>query len=129
MHSFRRFAAFLALPLVFQLALAAKAVACIDRQNAAMRAGGSQGGMPGMNMSGAPNSGERHHSRDSNRGPCRNPVGPGDCQPFAPCGSAVDAPAADVLSARLSPAPHIAPLVMLAPASRTTAPEPPPPRS
>ena len=131
MHRLRRFAALLALPLFLQFTLAAKAIACVSRSDVVAQAGQSDTGMasmPGMDMTRNAPSDNGKHSPSPGRNPCTNPFGPGDCQPFAPCGSAVMVPNACVAAPVAWSDSHIDPLVLLAPTSRAQAPEPPPPR-
>ena len=125
MMRLRRFATLVLLPLAFQQALAAKGVVCV-RQTATDSAGAATA-MTGMNMSAAPHKDGAAHR--PTRRPCDKPFGPGDCQPFGACGATVVLPVTssiavgnEILRERF------ASLIVLPPTSRTTAPEPPPPR-
>jgi hypothetical protein len=126
MVRFRRFAALLVLPLVAQLALAAKAIACVRPTTEIAHAGGT---MAGMNMGGAHGSADAtSQQRGSKPSPCDQPTAPGSCQPMAACASgALTANAVGVASVRPSPM-RIEGFVVVEPQSRTQQPEPPPPR-
>jgi hypothetical protein len=127
MPRLRRFAPLLFLPLVFQLALAAKAVACVN-QPASTSAKASTN-MPGMDMSGTQTLRDDVDSQHSRQPPCNRPFGFGDCQPLAGCASGVLAPTQSASNDVAGAAHSVAILIMLAPPSRSTPPELPPPRA
>jgi len=126
MPRLRRFAALLVLPLVLQLALAAKAVACV-RVDVGARADAVSAEMAGMDMSRGPMSHGDSYPDSRHPSPCDNSSGPA-CQPLAPCGSPVMAADTGDLITVAPPTSSALPLVVLAPASRLRAPDPPPPR-
>jgi len=128
----RRFGSLLVLPLAFQLVLAVKAVACVYQpQGGQVMATSAQsnGDMGGMTM---PDAAAPSHSANSNApspSPCDRPFGPANCQPLAACSGAALVP--DDATERVLIAPtheRAVPLHVIAPASRTDGPEPPPPR-
>jgi len=127
MPRLRRFASVLFLPLVFQLALAAKAVACVNQRTPSPASASTN--MADMDMSGTQwqrgDKGPEHPKQP----PCNRPFGSGDCQPLASCASGVLAPTQSATPEVASIAYGIDALVVLAPPSRGTPPELPPPRA
>ena len=123
MPRLRRFASLLILPLAFQQALAANGVVCIRPAPVA----GAATDMAEMNMPATSDkSGDSHRPT---RGPCDKPFAPSNRQPLAVCGGTVVLPVMASIDAGRGIAPaRVASLTVLPPASRTTAPEPPPPR-
>jgi hypothetical protein len=123
----RRFATLLFLPLAFQLALASKAVVCVSQRVSSSATAPSD--MDGMNMSGAQMPGDRSGSQHSRQAPCNRPFGPSDCQPLAACASGAVVPTQFAPCVVESFAHRVDALIVLAPASRGTPPELPPPRA
>ena len=121
----RRFAFLLFAPLIFQLGLAANAVACVSERGSSATAID----MAGMNMPGLQSHGDHHNPARSKHVPCNQPWGPTGCQPLAACAPGAIVP----IQVALHPSAHAAHavdvLVVLAPPSRTTPPELPPPRA
>jgi hypothetical protein len=89
--------------------------------SAADRGSAEMPGMPGMPMRSVPGRPDA---------PCNLPWAPAACQGMVPCGPAALAtpPAPTVAAVAPVPEPAIT-LVVLAPPSRSTTPEPPPPRA
>lgn len=129
MRRLRRFATLLFLPLSVQLMLAAKAVACVAQRSDISVSQASMSSMPGMQMPDASKSTHDSHSPNPKRFPCNRPFGGGDCQPLAACASGALAASCQRISAVDVRQHTVLALVVLAPASRTTPPELPPPRA
>jgi hypothetical protein len=127
MMRLRRFAHLLVLPLGFQLALATRAVVCVGQRVSSAATASSD--MRGMHMSRTQTSSDRSESQHSKQAPCNRPFGPGDCQPLATCASGALASTPSI-PRDFEPVAHgVDVLIVLAPLSRSTQPEPPPPKA
>ena len=119
--------------LAFQLLLVGTGATCVMLDSTApnsARAMPTAGGMSGMEQAAAPSGGgARAPAQQRGDMPCERPMSPAACQAMAPCalafvetGTARDDPMTVVPSG-------VRVLSVLAPLSRTTAPELPPPRA
>lgn len=135
MRRLRRFASVLILPLALQLALSAKAIACVRQQSNVGASGQAMPGMPGMpgmpvtTAQAGQSKNDRSRSDHSKQAPCNGPFGAGECQPLAVCASGAIVPARLSVPAIAARAHTATTLVVIAPPSPTTAPELPPPRA
>jgi len=127
MMHLRRFAPLLLVPLVFQVALAAKAVVCVNQPTPASDTASTQ--MAGMDMSGAKSERDGSESNRSNQSPCNRPFGPAGCQALAVCASGALVPAQSARRELVRAVATVDVLSALAPPSRSTPPELPPPRA
>ncbi len=126
MRGLRPLTALVSGALLLQLVLAGGGFACVMPEGGGMRAAEASS-MPGMTMSADAEGSVQSPSSD--KAPCRLPWAPAGCQPMAPCAPAVVASAALVLAVPPTPIAEVATLVVLAPPSRSTPPELPPPRA
>ena len=85
--------------------------------------------MAGMTMPGMPSDGGSSERGEHGAPPCAQSVPSANCQLMAPCVATVAALPASARVAALPPAIRVAATALLTPASRTTAPELPPPRA
>ena len=135
MRRLRRFATLLILPLGLQLGLSARGIACMGQRTGDSSSSQSMTGMAGMDVphsrpeNAANNPAPSNHSDQSPQAPCNRPFGTNDCQPLAVCASGVVVPAPLTGPVVAAKAHTVITLVVLAPASRTTPPDLPPPRA
>lgn len=122
--------------LAFQLALAGLGATCVmpTSDGSMSTAGLASGAMAGMAMPGAngPDASRSDRVPGSDRGPstpCNQPGNPASCQVMSPCAAAFIAAAAPRTDAATVAPITIRSVRVLAPPSRTTAPELPPPRA
>jgi hypothetical protein len=125
----RRLAALVSGALLLQLVLVGSGFACIMPAMGGTSAAATAdvASMPGMDMSTDLQGSTQQPA--SNQAPCHPPWVPASCQPMAPCAPAAVTSPALVLSLPRADVNDVVALVVLAPASRSTAPELPPPRA
>ena len=135
MRRLRRFATLLILPLGLQLGLSARGIVCMGQRTGDSSSAQSMTGMAGMDMpvsrrgNAANNPASSNHSDQTPQAPCNRPFGTNDCQPLAVCASGVVVPASLTVPVVAAKAHMVTTLVVLAPASRATPPDLPPPRA